>query len=237
VRRQLRLELQRPPSHRREDLIVSSANAEAVRAVDAWPGWHGGALALVGPAGSGKTHLAQIWAEAAGAVELDATARVIDLDRLEGRPVLMEGAEAADSETLFHLINLASQPGGGLLLTSRTAPSAWSVSLPDLRSRLNALRVAELGEPDDEMLHGVLVKLFRERNIRPADDVFAYLVRRMERSVPVALALVERLDEASGSEHRPVSRALARQILEAGDETADLFDPRLADGRSSGHKG
>ncbi len=216
---------------------MSPANAVAVRAVESWPAWHGGVIALVGPAASGKTHLAHSWAKLAGAIELAVSSRVGDLDGLQGRPILMEEAEAADGETLFHLINMAALPGGGLLLTSRTAPAAWDCALPDLRSRLNALMVAELGPPDDEMLRGVLLKFFRERNIRAPEDVFAYLVRRMERSVPVALALVERLDEASGADHRPVSRALAREILEDGDETEDLFEPRLADGWPSGDKG
>ena len=236
MNRQLRLKLQRPPSHRREDFFVSAANAEAVRAVDAWPAWHGGVLALAGPPGCGKTHLAMAWAVQADAVELDRDARLADLAGLAGRPILLEGADAAPSEILFHLINMAGQPGGGLLLTARRAPSSWPADLADLRSRLNALPVAELGAPDDEILEAVLRKLFRERNIRPADDVFAYLVRRMERSVPVAMAMVERLDEVADAEHRPISRALARQILEAEAETGDLFASRLAETGSPGDK-
>ena len=151
--------------------------------------------------------------------------------------MLIENADRSDPESLFHLINMAAQPGAGLLLTARTAPVAWPSPLPDLRSRLNALPVAELGPPDDDLLERVLQKFFRERHIRPSDDVFAYLVRRMERSVPVALALVEKLDEASDAEHRPVSRALARQILEEGDGTPDLFATRLAEPGASGDNG
>lgn len=216
--------------------MVSEANAEAVRMLDAWPAWHGGALALVGPAGSGKTHLALAWADAVSAVRVRAGVRLDELDALHGRPVLLEKAERADPETLFHLINMAGAPGGGLLLTSRARPSAWPAPLPDLRSRLNALPVAEIGAPDDALLRGVLEKLFRERNIRPSDEVFAYLVRRMERSIPVARTMVEKLDEASGAEHRAVSRALARQVLEDAAERDDLFVDRLAQARSSGEK-
>lgn len=236
MNRQLRLALEHAPSYRREDLIVSGANAEAVRALDAWPLWHGGALALVGPSGSGKTHLSQIWLERAGAAEVAADADLQTLRGLAARPMLLEDADQAPPELLFHLINLAAEPGRGLLMTSRTAPLAWPCALPDLRSRLNALPVAEIAPPDDDILRGVLKKFFRERNIRPTEDVLPYLVRRMERSVPVAWTIVERLDEASGADHRPVSRALARQVLEDDSETPDLFENRLADPDFGGDK-
>ena len=86
------------------------------------------------------------------------------------------------------------------------------------------LRVAELGAPDDDLLRDVLEKLFRERNIKPADDIYPYLIRRIERSVPAAEDVVRRLDEAADEQQRPVSRALARQLLETDDQTLELFD-------------
>jgi chromosomal replication initiation ATPase DnaA len=216
--RQLRLSLARAASHDRADFVVSACNAAAVQALDAWPAWHGGCLALVGPAGAGKTHLARGWAERVGAVLFTSGSPVADT---VGRPVLWEDAERhPDEEALFHLINMAPT-AGGLLLTGRTPPAGWPARLPDLRSRLNALPVAALGEPDDEVLSGVLMKLFRERNIRPPDDLLPYLVRRIERSVPHAHAVVERLDEEASAAHRPVTRALAREIL---DDSRDLLE-------------
>ena len=216
--RQLRLRLDRAASYDRADFVVSACNAEAVRMLDAWPAWHGGCLALAGPAGSGKTHLARGWAEQVGAVVFagdEPVSAAVD------RPVLWEDADRRlDEEALFHLINMAPT-AGGLLLTGRTPPVSWPAALPDLRSRLNAMPVALLGEPDDAVLSGVLAKLFRERNIRPPDDLLPYLLRRIERSVPKARETVERLDEEASALNRPVSRALAREIL---DDTADLFD-------------
>ncbi|MDB5454105.1 MAG: DnaA-related protein [Caulobacteraceae bacterium] len=206
MNRQLRLPLQRDPSFRREDFVVTASNAEAVRLLDSWPAWPGGVLALVGPEGSGKSHLAQAWAGSAGAAV-----------------TLIEDADSfGDDEALFHAIN-AAPVGGGLLLTSRKRPIAWAARLPDLRSRLNAISVAELHEPDDALLEQVILKLFRERNIRPTDDVLPYMLRRIERSAPAARELVGRIDDVADAEGRAVSRTLVRQILEIEPDTPDLF--------------
>jgi len=221
--RQLRLKLRRPVSFAREDFVTGPSNAQAVAALDSWPAWPGHALALFGPEGVGKTHLAREWAARTGAIVLDRTAP--DIVAAASRPVLVEDVDQGiDDEALFHLINIAGRDGVGLLLTAREAPAAWRADLPDLRSRLNALFVAEIEEPDDDVLEGVLKKFFRERSIRPPKEVFPYLLRRMERSIPYAREIVKRLDEAADDEQRPISRTLARQILEDDTENLDLFE-------------
>jgi len=231
VNQQLRLELRRSSPYRRRDFIVSPSNELAVRTLDGWPNWHAGCLALTGPEGSGKTHLARAWARKTGAQIVTANRfNAANLASLMGRPVLVEDADqpskdgCASDDMLFHLINMAGERGGGLLLTARTAPTEWKTALPDLRSRLNALAVAQIGAPDDAVLDGVLRKFFGEHNIKPADDLIAYLVRRIERSAPAARAIVEQLDEAAGPEHRPVTRVLARQILEIDGDTEALVE-------------
>ncbi|WP_347340377.1 chromosomal replication initiator DnaA [Phenylobacterium glaciei] len=221
--RQLRLSLRRPVSYARREFSHGPSNAQAIAALDAWPAWHGGCLVLVGDEGSGKTHLAQGWAAQARALVLDRGAN--DIAAANGRPVLVEDVDQGiDAETLFHLINMAGHDGGSLLLTARLAPTAWPAELPDLRSRLNALPVAVIEEPDDQVLEGVLRKFFRERSIRPPKEVFPYLLRRMERSIPAAREIVRKLDEAADEEQRPISRALARQIIEDDTDNLDLFD-------------
>ena len=223
--RQLRLNLEHAPTFRREDFITSSSNAEATAAVDAWPNWLGGALTLVGPEGSGKTHLAAAWAEAHGGLFLEnVAAQLVPFSELGGQPVVVDDADKVDDETMFHLINLAAAEGLGLLLTSRALPRAWSCTLPDLRSRLNALRVVQLHEPDDVVLRGVLDRFFRQRLIVPPDDVLDYLVKRIERSVPRVREVVARIDEAASAEARGVTVALARKVIDDAEAASgDLF--------------
>ncbi|WP_174299405.1 chromosomal replication initiator DnaA [Caulobacter sp. S45] len=213
---QLRLSLERAPDHARAAFVVSDSNALAVQTLDSWPDWRGGALTLVGPLGSGKTHLAAIWAERVGAAAFP----VDGVDMVGEGPVLVEDAEGRlPDETLFHLLNVSARPGGGLLLTSRVAPSLWPVRLPDLRSRLNALPTARIEEPDDTVLGAMLDKFFFERNIRPSAELLAYLVRRIERSAQSAQSVVARLDEAADATGRRVSRSLARLML--GEEQVE----------------
>jgi len=212
---QLKLELERETPFRADDFIVSDCNRAAALTLAGWPdaaaGLGGGVLSLCGPAGSGKSHLAAIWAERVGAMPLHgAEAALVDPMELEGRPVLLDRAPDTDDEALFHLLNLAQTGGGALLLVSRKAPSLWPVTLPDLHSRLNAIRTVVIEEPDEAVLAAILERAFERRSIRPQPDVIPYLVRRIERSAQAAEAAVARLDAL----HRPVTRRLAARVMD-----------------------
>jgi chromosomal replication initiation ATPase DnaA len=217
--RQLRLDLGRTPSYAREDFIVSRTNEAAVAAIDGWPQWPGGKLALIGPSGCGKTHLARSWAASVGAVSAEPGA--IESLAAGAAPILLEDADRhLDEDTLFHLMNMADT-GAGLLVTGRTLPATWPVRLADLRSRLNALTAAQIDAPDDAVLLGVMKKLFSERNIEPKPGVEAYILLRIERSVPSVQDIVRRVDELAGAEKREITRALVGRIVQDGEGTLD----------------
>jgi chromosomal replication initiation ATPase DnaA len=219
---QMRLPLQRDLPEGADGFVVSDCNRAAVDALADWPNRIGGVMALCGPAGCGKSRLGQIWVERVGAVAIHgAEAAVIDPMELDGRPMLLDPARDVDDETLFHLINLAQAPGGALLLVARSAPSSWEAALPDLRSRLDAIRTCAVEAPDDAVLSAMLEARFAERGIRPQKDVIPYLLRRIDRSAAAAADVVARLDAL----HRPVTRALARQAVEGTPESGELFDP------------
>jgi chromosomal replication initiation ATPase DnaA len=221
VIRQLAFDLPSAEAMTRAHFFVAPSNALALATVDAWQDWPGRKLLLVGPEGAGKTHLAHIWAAQAGAAIL-AVQDLADTDiaSLSGRTVVVEDADRiGDAETqLFHLHNLVTATGA-LLLTARTPPRDWGLALPDLKSRMQATPIAQLDGPDDALLSAVLVKLFADRQVAVPANLVPYLVSRMPRSIGAARALVAELDVRALAAGRPITRALAAEVLGSGDET------------------
>ncbi|MSP67469.1 MAG: DNA replication protein [Alphaproteobacteria bacterium] len=201
----------------REDLLVTPANADAVAWLDRWPDWPGPLLVIVGPAACGKSHLASVWRERTQATPFAAA----DLDALpsgsgwasEAAVVVEDVDRAPPGLGLFHLFRRLAEAGGWLLLTARTGPADWGVTLPDLRSRLLAATSVAVRAPDDRLLHALLGKLFHDRQLVVGDEVLSYLLPRMERSFGAAAAIVARLDAAALGEGRAVTVGLARRVL------------------------
>ncbi|MCC6519039.1 MAG: chromosomal replication initiator DnaA [Tabrizicola sp.] len=214
--RQLAFDLPGLQALTREHFFVAPSNALALQTVDAWRDWPGRKLLLVGPEGAGKTHLAHIWAALADAVILPAeTLAGADIASLAGRAVVVENADrigAAEAQ-LFHLHNLATT-NGALLLTARTPPRDWGLTLPDLTSRMQATPLARLDAPDDALLSAVLVKLFADRQVAVPATLIPYLISRMPRSIGAARALVTALDAEALAAGRPITRSLAGAALD-----------------------
>lgn len=199
-------------------LVVTTANADAARFMTQWRSWPGGALALIGPKGSGKTHLALAWALEHGARQLSAEASPEQGAQLfaaaEGKLLLEDADHIADDGLLWRLLDLAKTGAGAVLLTACAHPRHWPAASPDLRSRLNALPVATLAEPDEALLEVVLRRLCREQFILLSDDALRFLVRRMPRTFAAARAIVDALDADLIRGARPVSIAAAKRALE-----------------------
>ena len=214
---QLPLELPHDPATGRDDLLVATPLEQAVELIDRWPDWPSPVVVLVGPAGSGKTHLADIWRDHAGAqaIALDAASGAEAGALACAGPVLFEDADrvALDDAALFHVINSVRQHGTSLLMTARTWPGMWPVSLADLRSRLKAATVVEIGEPDEALLAQVIVKLFADRQLQIDLKLVDYIVQRMERSMEAAQRIVDRIDFLALSRGTRVSRSVVQEAL------------------------
>lgn len=215
--RQLVLALDHAESFAREDFLAGPSNAAALALIERWPDWPDRIVALIGPEGSGKSHLAAIWAQTAGARVL--AGKLLEHGDLPaalatGALVLEDLAFAElDERALFHLINLAREEGAFVLITSRSPLATFPVAIRDLASRLRALPSVALTAPDDPLLRKLIVKLAADRQLTVDAGLVNYLVNRIERSFVGARAAVARLDEESMRQHRPVTRALAAELF------------------------
>lgn len=215
--RQLAFELPHTESLTRDNFLEGPANAAALALIDAWPEWPNRIMMLVGPEGCGKSHLAAIWAEEAGARSTSAhalTPTTVPVALATGALVLEDlKAGDFDERAVFHLLNLAREEGASVLLTARMLPSAMEVDLRDLRSRLRALPSVSLLPPDDQLFRALIVKYCADRQLAIDESVVGYLVTRIERSYAAARRAVELLDSEALRQGRPVTRALAVELL------------------------
>jgi chromosomal replication initiation ATPase DnaA len=217
VPRQLALALDHAESFAREDFLSSPCNAAALALVDGWPDWPAQAVVLVGPEGSGKSHLAAIWAGGAGARFLAARSladAALPAALATGALVVEDIAHGHfDERALFHLLNLAREERAFLLLTARSSPAGWALAIPDLASRIKVLPVVALTAPDDVLLRAVLVKLFGDRQLVVDESVVGFVAKRIERSIAAARRVVAELDREAMRQQRPLTRVLAAEIL------------------------
>jgi chromosomal replication initiation ATPase DnaA len=216
----LALALPHAESLARDDFLEGPANEAAIALIDAWPEWPNRVMWLAGPEGSGKSHLAAIWAEAAGARSTTAHA----LTPANVPAALATGAlgvedlrpASFDERALFHLLNLAREEQAFVLITARVPPSALEIELRDLRSRLRAVPVVSIGEPDDLLFRALIVKFCADRQLAVDEAVVGYLAVRIERSYAAARRAVELLDREALRLGRPVTRALAADLFRPG---------------------
>ncbi len=207
----------------REDFLVAASNAEAVAMIDQWPNWPSHGAVLVGPAGSGKSHLATVWQQRTHANIVNAT----DLN-IENLPHLLcnnalvvEDLERGElpERALFHALNLIMQQSGTVLLTTKHMPQ---FAIKDLASRISALPQSHIKPADDALLRGVLVKLFGDRQITIDEALISFMVTRMPRSLESARSLVAAIDQQALEHGAEVTRVFVGRVM-AQMQNPELF--------------
>ncbi len=220
--RQLPLDLPIETRLEVEDFVISSSNEVAYQFMEKWPDWPDRVLLLTGPEASGKSHLAAVWAaksrawiEKASDIKLDRVPHLVSSGAL-----VIEDCDRSvlDEHALFHLINAARERGTYLLLTARTGPNEWGLQTKDLLSRLRLAPEVKIDGPDDALLNAVLFKLFIDRQLVIDTTIITFIQSRIERSIAAARDFVERLDREGLARGKPITRALAAQLLKVSDD-------------------
>ena len=199
---QLRLPLGLPDACETE-FLVGESNARAVHQLEHWATWPVMSALLVGPRKSGRSLLARLFAAKSG-----------------GR--IFDDADRAGEADVFHAWNQAQQERRPLLIVAEAAPPAWDVKLPDLRSRLAASPLLEIGPPDDLLMPQLIEHAFERHLLHARPDLVAWLAKRIERSHVAILRVADALESEAGDR---LSIPAVRAVLAANGLITETNEP------------
>ena len=128
---------------------------------------------------------------------------------------MIDDADKGSAETLFNAWNRAQETATPLLLLSRWRPADWAISLPDLRSRLAAATLLEIGAPDDKLIEQLIQKHLSDRGAAISIDALSYVKRRVERSHAAIEAFARAANAMALAENAPVNLVLVKRVLSA----------------------
>lgn len=209
-----------PPAAHWDGLAEGRHNAAALRLAGRPDDWATPVLCITGPPKCGMSYLAQAWARRFGGLLIEGPALAKSVKSpaaLAGAHVVIDDADLSlgrNEDVLVSLMNLIGSGGGRLLLTAHRAPSQWRVSSPDLRSRLKALPLGEIGMPDEEGLRARLILAAERRFLRLSPETLNYLVPRLELAYEAVEDFMDRLSASVSNAERAPSLPLARTVLE-----------------------
>ncbi len=213
--KQFSLDLILAPDNSEKAFVGGASNAEAVTALADPLAWANNILAVIGPTGSGKSHLGHIWANKYQAIALDGDKGFVPRQNYRGRALWIDNASCADEYTLFTLINLTiTGELRALLFSDQNMPTDWNVQLPDLHSRLKNIQIARIQEPDEDLLKAIITKLFMDRGLKVSDNLINYLLVHADRSVDSLRNLIHGIDQQAATKKVNVTRSFAAKYMQ-----------------------
>ncbi|MDR1236587.1 MAG: hypothetical protein LBJ96_06315 [Holosporaceae bacterium] len=201
------------------DFVESDENRGALLYLTKWPDWSSRGIIIHGESGTGKTHLAALWAQTANAVYVlkeSFSHNPRDLFDAECNFVFDNFDTIINRENyhwLFHFFNIVKEKNRFFLVLSRLHPSFWNVELSDLRSRLFTLPAVAVETPRDDLLLRISQKIAGDLGIMMPGDAMIHILNTVERNVNSVADVLKKLDKLSLQQKRTLSLSFVRNAL------------------------
>ena len=169
-------------------------------------------ILLIGPNKSGKTHLGKIWQKNNNAISYENNFEIIL--NYKKNIFIDDFLKNINEEKIFHLINHCSINKLTILLTSNKEVFEHNFLLKDLVSRLKTFNLLRINLPDDDLIINLIIKLLHDKQIIIKNEqIFHYILKRIERSYAVIFLLIENIDKLSLEKKRELTIPLIKKLL------------------------
>ena len=169
-------------------------------------------ILLIGPNKSGKTHLGKIWQKNNNAVSYENNFEIIL--NYKKNIFIDDFLKNINEEQIFHLINHCSVNKLTILLTSKKEVFEHNFLLKDLVSRLKTFNLLRIDLPDDDLIINLIIKLLHDKQIIiKNEEIFNYILKRIERSYEEVFLLIENIDKLSLEKKRELTIPLIKNLL------------------------
>lgn len=169
-------------------------------------------ILLIGPNKSGKTHLGKIWQKNNNAVSYENNFEIIL--NYKKNIFIDDFLKNINEEQIFHLINHCSINKLTILLTSNKEVFEHNFLLKDLVSRLKTFNLLRINLPDDDLIINLIIKLLHDKQIIiKNEEIFHYILKRIERSYEEIFLLIENIDKLSLEKKRELTIPLIKKLL------------------------
>ena len=200
-----------------QDFFVSSNNFSAYKLIESWPNWPGKWVNIIGPTGSGKTHLSKILEKKIKKLkvvdETNVNEKIISELRNFDCLIIDNFKNKIEDKLLYSILNQSKQLENFIVINSKLQLNKFEIKLKDLKSRFNSFIFIGIDLPTDDLLQVIISKSFSDKQINLSPKVSEYIVKNVDRSYEKMFKFLSDLDELSLSSGKSININLIKKVL------------------------
>ena len=200
-----------------QDFYVSSNNFSAYKLIEGWPNWPGKWVNIIGPTGSGKTHLSKILEKKIKKLkvidETNVNEKIISELRNFDCLIIDNFKNKIEDKLLYSILNQSKQLENFIVINSKLQLNKFEIKLKDLKSRFNSFIFIGIDLPTDDLLQVIISKSFSDKQINLNPKVSEYIVKNVDRSYEKMFKFLSDLDELSLSSGKSININLIKKVL------------------------
>ena len=216
--KQLLFQFKNLKNYNTDDFFVSESNFFAFNLVLNWPNWGKNILNIYGEKYSGKSHLSVIFQNKFGANKIDAknlNDNFLKQFKTHQNLIIENFDENIDEKNMYSLINVVDRDNKFILINSTTPINQMNIKLKDLISRLNNCIFAKIDNPDDDLIHAILIKNFSDKQLQIKKKNIEYIIKNIDRSYEKIYEFINKIDQTSLKKKRPIDLKIIKEVLKS----------------------